>query len=83
MKGFVNVDVDHFFELEDGDGYGIGLRGYRLKLKVQRCRLKVRQNFFIVRIVNLRNKLPESVVKSSSVNVFKKRLDDWTADADF
>jgi len=73
--------VDHFFELEDGDGYG--LRGHRLTLKVQRCRLKVRQNFFSVRIVNLRNKLPESVVKSSSVNVFKKRLDDWTADADF
>jgi len=36
-----------------------------------------------VRIVNLWNKLPESVVESSSVNVFKKRLDDWAADVDF
>jgi len=25
----------------------------------------------------------ESVVESSSVNVFKKRLDDWIADVDF
>jgi len=60
-----------------------GLRGHRLKLKVQMCRLQVRQNFFSVRIVNLRNKLPESVVESASVNVLKKRLDDWIADVDF
>ena len=63
-----------FFELEKGRGYG--LRGHRLKLKVQGCRLQVRQNFLSVRIVNIWNKLPESVVESSSVNVFKKRLDD-------
>ena len=36
-----------------------------------------------MRIVNLRNKIPESVVESSSVNVFKKRLDDWVADVGF
>ena len=36
-----------------------------------------------MRIVNLWNMLPESVVESSSVNVFKKRLDDWVADVDF
>ena len=75
------MDADLLFELEDGGGYG--LRGHRLKLKVQRCRLKVRQNFFSVRIVNPRNKLPESVVESSSVSVFKKRLDDWIADVGF
>jgi len=70
-----------FLELEKGGGYG--LRGHRLKLKVQRCRLQVRQNFFSVRIVNLWNKLPESVVESSSVNVFKKRLDNWSLDVDY
>ena len=56
LKGFDSVDADHFFfELEDGGGYG--LRGHRLKLKVQMCRLKVRQNFFSVRIVNYRSLL--------------------------
>jgi len=45
--------------------------------------IQVRQNFFSVRIVNLWKKLPESVVESASVNVFKKRLDDWIADVDF
>jgi len=70
LKGFDSVDANHFFELEDGGRYVP--RGHRLKLKVQRCRLQVRQNFFSVRIVNLWNKLPESIVESSSVNVFKK-----------
>jgi len=53
--------------------------GTEVGLMVQRCRLKVRQNFFSVRIVHLWNKLPESVVESASVSVFKKRLDDWIA----
>jgi len=81
LKGLDSVDAAHFFELEDEGGYG--LRGHRLKLNVQRCRLQVRQNFFSVKIVNLWNKLSESVVESSSVNAFKKRLDDWIADVDF
>ena len=81
LKGFDSMIAYHFFELEDGGGYG--LRGHRLKLKVQRCQLQVRQNFFSLRIVNLWNKLLESVVEFSSVNVFKKRLDDWIADVDF
>jgi len=80
LKGFDSVDMDHFFELEDGGGYGLG--GHQLKLKVHRCWLQVRQNCFSVRIVNLWNKLPEAVVESSSVNAFK-RLDDWVADVDF
>jgi len=67
LKGFDSVDADHFFR--------IGCP--------QRCQLQVRQNFFSVRIVNIWNKLPESVVQSASVNVFSKSLDDWIADVDF
>jgi len=48
LKGLDSVDADHFFELEDGGGYG--LRG--TQMKVQRCQLQVTQNFFSVRIVN-------------------------------
>jgi len=33
-------------------------------------------------IVKLWNKLPESVVESYYVNVFKKRLDGWSTDVD-
>ena len=54
-----------------------------MKLKVHGSRLLLRvlrQCFFTQRVVNLLNKLPASVVETSSVNLFKKRLDDWILD---
>ena len=33
--------------------------------------------FFSQRVVNLWNRLPATVVEASSVNSFKKRLDEW------
>ena len=36
--------------------------------------------FFSLRVVNVWNKLPAHVVEASSVNCFKKRLDDWSMD---
>jgi len=43
------VDIEHFFELDDGGGYD--LRGHNLKVKVQRSRLQLRQGFFSQRAV--------------------------------
>ena len=81
MKGIDRVDIKHFFELDDGGGYD--LRGHSLKIKVQRSRLQLRQGFFSQRVVCAWNSLPSSVVEASSVNIFKKRLDDWSQDVDF
>ena len=39
MKGIDKVEMEHFFELDDGGGYD--LRGHSLKVKVQRSRLSV------------------------------------------
>jgi len=78
MKGFDDVNHDHFFELDDGGGYS--LRGHYMKLKVHRNRLQLQQCFFSKRVANVWNKLPVSVVEASSVDVFKKRLDDWISD---
>ena len=69
------MDIEHFFELDDGGGYD--LRGHNLKVKVQRSRLQLRQGFFSQRVVCVWNSLPPSVV-----NVSKKRLDDWSQDVD-
>ena len=38
------VDIEHFFELDDGGGHD--LRGHNLELKDQRSRLQLRQGFF-------------------------------------
>jgi len=81
MKGIDKVDIGHFFELDDGGGYD--LHGHNLKVKVQRSRLQLRQGFFSHRVVCVWNSLPSSVVEASSVNTFKKRLDDWCHDVDF
>jgi len=81
MKGFDNVNREHFLELDDGGGYSYSLRGHHMKLKVHKNRLQLRQCFFsLPRVVNLWNKLPASVVEASSVNAFNKRLDDWISD---
>jgi len=49
MKEIDKVDIEHFFELDDGGGYD--LRGHNLKVKVQRSRLQLRQGFFSQRAV--------------------------------
>ena len=35
-----------------------------------------RHNFFTIRIINLWNNLPESIISVDSVSLFKKKLDD-------
>jgi len=48
----------------------------RFKVKVQRSRLQLRQEFFSQSCLSAWNSLPSSVVEALSVNNFKKRLDD-------
>ena len=49
MKEIDKVDIEHFFELDDGGGYD--LRGHSLKVKVQKNRLQFRPGFFSQRVV--------------------------------
>jgi len=42
MKGIDKVDIEHFFELDDGGGYDLR-DGHSLKVEVQRSRLQLRQ----------------------------------------
>jgi len=74
LSGIDNVEKAHFFVLDDGGGYS--LRGQRIKLKVERSRLQLRQGFFSHRTVKLWKMLPASVVEASTVRTFQNRLDD-------
>jgi len=80
VKGFYKVNTEDFFVLDNGGGHA--LRGHKWKLKVNRSRLQLRRCFFSRRVVNVWNKLPAHVVEASSVNCFKKRLDDWSMDVE-
>lgn len=51
-------------------------RGHSLKLFKLQANKNVRKHYFSVRIVDIWNSLPEHVVESKTVNIFKSRLDE-------
>jgi len=67
-----NVDKNQFFTLSEFSH----LRGHSLKLSKPRSTRQVRQNFFSQRVIDTWNKLPSDVISSTSVNMFKNKLDD-------
>ena len=69
LHGQYNIDVSFLPRTENSN------RGHSLKLQKQSSQLKVRHDFFSLRVVDLWNSLPESVVSAPSLNSFKNRLD--------
>jgi len=70
VKGLVNNPFDMFFEKSTNSH----LRGHSWKLNKRRCHMDVRKYFFSVRVVDRWNKLPQEAIDSTSVDVFKSRL---------
>ncbi|MFZ2537548.1 MAG: hypothetical protein WAX04_01440 [Oscillospiraceae bacterium] len=71
MNGIDNIDREAFFS----DSVTKNLRGHSCKLYHRQVRLQLRQGFFSQRVVSLWNSLPQFVVESTSVDMFKGRLD--------
>jgi hypothetical protein len=51
------------------------LRGHAWKIQKKRSRLLLRQSSFSQRVVNVWNRLPEFIISSANVPIFKARLD--------
>jgi len=73
MHGIYRVDSEDI--LPRHQNMSMKTRGHCLKLQKRECNGQLRANFFGLRVVNMWNALPESVVMSSTVNEFKGRFD--------
>ena len=72
LKGFEFIDINNFFELHVGIA-----RGHKLKLYKMRVNKDIGKFSFRNRVVNEWNNLPDNVIDSDSVNIFKNRLDHY------
>jgi len=68
-----NVEKEQWFEIQEGERITRGQQG-KLKLKSQRARLDLRNNFFSHRVVSKWNNLPEEMRDCASIKMFKNAL---------
>ena len=78
LTGFTDVQYTKFFQL------GSTLtRGHSLKLHKNACIHDFRKYFFSHRVIEVWNRLPEHVISSNSVNMFKNRYDNYVLNRGF
>ena len=73
LKGFNNIDASKLFTVITESK----TRGNGIKLQGTTAKLDSTKNFFTFSVISEWNKLPENVVESSSINMFKRRLDKY------
>ena len=72
LQGHCNTDTELLVLYQNP---GVETRGHSLKLQKDRCKTRIRSNFFAQRVINMWNNLPTAVVGAPSLNSFKGRLD--------
>ena len=72
MNGVNDVKKESIFNMAENES---GTRGNRYKVRKQHTRLRLRQNAFSVRVVNMWNSLPDSTVSAKTINMFKNDID--------
>jgi ribonucleases P/MRP protein subunit RPP40 len=72
LQGYYNTDTELLVRYKQS---GVETRGHSLKLQKDRCKTRIRSNFFSQRVINMWNSLPTEVVGAPSLNSFKGRLD--------
>ena len=78
FKGYIDIDPNIFFKLNDNM-----TRGHSLKIYKKRSNTTIRKNFFSQRVINQWNDLPASIVNLTSVPEFEKAYDRHMSDKKF
>jgi hypothetical protein len=73
FKGYAKMKFESMFTFSNNNS----LRGHSLKIFKNRCMSNTRKHFFNNRFINIWNDLPEHIVNSSSINLFKNNLDKY------
>jgi len=75
LKGLTRITPSEFFRLSCGP-----TRGHSLKLYCPDSRISSGHTFFTVRVINVWNKLPPSIVVADSVTSFIRGLNSLSSD---
>ena len=70
-NGYEDVDRNMFVKIKEGSR----IRVHKAALVKEQCRLDMRKYSFSLRVINEWNKRPNYCVNTSSVNMFKNRID--------
>ena len=70
VRSLVALKFDDFFVFDSNTR----TRGHHFKLRVPRCQVACRSNFFHVRIVPVWNALPVNIVNSATLDDFKRDI---------
>ena len=73
LNGYDNIDRNMFFSLKKDSR----TRGHEVKLVKDQCRLDIRKYSFSQRTINEWNRLSTDCLTTSSVNMFKNRVDTY------
>ena len=74
IHGLIDLNFSDFFSFSSSP---YNLRRHSYSLKMSKFNTDVRKSFFSNRIIKLWNSLPDSVVNSPSIYIFRKRLDNF------
>ena len=79
LNGYENIDRHMLFSLKKDSG----TRGHEVKLVKDQCRLDIRKYSFSQRTINEWNKLSTDCITTSSMNMFKNKLDTYLRRVDY
>lgn len=75
LKGYYDINAFDFFTFATDEFHST--RGHSMKLKIPSVNTNIFKNHFCVRSLKAWNSLPEFVVSSESIAIFKRRLDEY------